>query len=68
MVALLRQYPFGAGKAVQISQAIFLLKGTTRTATQNSKIALLLLLTKDIRSCLCLGLSGSKFLKIAKLL
>ena len=45
MVAILSQYSIGADKAVQISQAVFLIKELTQTLTKNCKITLLIWLS-----------------------
>ena len=49
MVAISSQYSFGADKAVQISQAVFLIKGHNRNSTQKLQNHLINL---DIRSSL----------------
>ena len=65
MVAISRQYPFGAERAVQIRCAVFLIKGHNPkfdTKMQNP------LINQDIRFSLYLALLGSNCLKISILL
>ena len=65
MVAISKQCPFGVDRAVQISRAIFLIKGHNPYFDAKNQNRLT---RQDIRSFLCLVLLGSSFLKIAILL